>query len=103
MRVHNRHLMDEVLSITEMRLLRFLHRHGLTKYDRSGTRQMFSCRMGRSFTNYSGGVLISEFLWEKRKIKRGISRFVVKVIIKIISICIHMRLLQPVLSVLMGR
>ena len=36
---------------------------------------------------------MSEFLWEKRKIKRGVSRFVVKVIIKIISICINMRLL----------
>ena len=32
-----------------------------------------------------------EFLWEKRKAKRGASRFVVKVIIKIISICINMR------------
>lgn len=52
---------------------------------------MFSFKMGRSFTNYSGGVLMSEFLWEKRKARRGITLFVVKVIIKIISISINMR------------
>lgn len=64
---------------------------------------MFSLRMGRSLTNYSGGVLMSEFLWEKRKIKRGVSRFVVRVIIKIISICIHMRELFEYFGLLLRR
>lgn len=46
---------------------------------------------------------MSEFLWEKRKNKREVSRFVVKEIIKIISICINMRQLFLYLVLLLRR
>lgn len=41
---------------------------------------MFSLRMGLSFTNSSGGVLMSAFLCEKRNLNLGTILLVVKVI-----------------------